>query len=319
MTMSGTNDWYLRKEIALPVAFEKMEPNLFALDLIRAVPEDDASFVYRYNDTSVTGDSEQETPALHEVGADMPEINFSRPVTASELLKMRGFSVRVPRQVVRQSSGKNEIMKAYENAGIWLADWLNTKILSRLTAGATTPTWSPTSAWSEIATATPVEDLRKLKYQMRREGYPFRLTDVIVNTDNFAEFEGYLTAMDINSVKQERIYGMPGGNGDSIYVPIAGCNLIGVDSGISEGYLLGLDKVNPGAEFHYFVDSAFGTTKIAYPTMEDGKKVTKTVQNFGIHFDQFREPGSKDTLLQFWIEGETVITNAYAYQYASGI
>lgn len=318
MPVTGTNDFYLRKEIALPVAYEKMEPLLFALDWIQPVPEPDAFFMYRYNDTSVTGDAKREEPAAHRVGGNMPEINFSRPLTASELMKMDGFSVRLPRQVIRAGAGGNEIMRCYENAGVWLAYWLNTKILTTLVAGATTPTWTPT-VWSEEATANPVEDLRLLKYQMRREGYPFRLTDTIVNIENFGELEGYLTAMDINSVKQERIFGMPGGNGDSIYVPIAGCNVIGVDSGISEGGLLALDKVNPGAEFHYCVDSKFGTANISYNTMVDGKKTRKDVKNFGIHYDTYEEPDTKDTILQFWIEGKTVITNAYAYLYDTGI
>lgn len=319
MTVSGTNDWYLRKEIALPIAFEKMEPNLFALDMITAVPENDASFVYQYNDTSITGDANKEKPALHQVGGDMPEINFAYPSTASELLKMRGFSVRIPRQVVRNASGKNEIIKDYEKAGVWLADWLNVKIISKLTAKATTPTWSPTAEWSNTATATPVEDLRLLKYQMRREGYPYRMTNAIVHTDNLAELEGYLVEMDISAAKQERMYGVPGGNGDSIYVPIAGCTVTGVDSGMTEGNILALDKNNPGAEFHHYTDKEFGTARIVYTTMENGQKVTKNVQNFGIHFDQFREDGSKDTILQFWIEGEVVVTDPYAYLYDTGI
>ncbi len=318
MTVSGTNDRYLRSDVALRVAYEKMEPYLVALDFVRPVPESDGKFMYIYNDTSKSGDSKKKQPVGYTQGGAFPEIDFSRPSTAAALMESNGFSVRLPRNVIRQDAGKNEIMRCYENAGFWLAEWLNTKILAAMTSGATTPTWTPTATWDSTS-ATPVEDLRLLKYQMRREGYPYRLTDVLVNVDNLSELEAYLTAMDISAVKQERIYGMPGGNGDSIYVPVAGCTVTGLDSGITEGYALACDKGNPACEYHYYVDPKFGTARITYTTMQDGKKTQKTVPNMGVHFKSFEEDDTHDTIMQFWVEGKPVVINAYGLLYDNGI
>ena len=147
MTVSGTNDRYLRSDVALRVAYEKMEPYLVALDFVRPVPESDGKFMYIYSDTSKSGDTKKKQPVGYTQGGAFPELDFSRPSTAAALMESNGFSVRLPRNVIRQDAGKNEIMRCYENAGFWLAEWLNTKILAAMTGGATTPSWTPTDTW----------------------------------------------------------------------------------------------------------------------------------------------------------------------------
>jgi hypothetical protein len=322
MTMTGTNERWLRAKTALSIAYEAMEPYLVVFDLARFVPEPDGKFIYQYNDTNKSSDAKKKKPVLYEQGASFPEIDFSRPKWRSQLMESNGFSVRVPRNVIRQAAGgKNELVRAYENAGFWLGEWLGANVLTTMIAGATTPTWTPPATWDNAAgTATPVEDLRKLKYAMRREGYPYRLTNAYVHTDNLSELEAYLTAMDISATKQQNIYGTPGGNGDSIYVPVAGCKVTGLDSGITEGGILAMDEKNKVAEFHYTVDSKYGGgDRISYKTMVDGREVTKTVPNIGLHFHSFDENDTHDTVLQFWVEGATVITNSLGILYDTGI
>lgn len=316
--VSGTNDRFLRPEVAIRLAYEKMEPNLIFLNLVTPVKENDSAFMYRYDNTGKASDSKKEKPRKYEQGAAFAEIDRSRKVTAGDLTTSNGFAMRIPRDVIRNATaGMNEIMDCYDYAGYWLAEYLNTNIAAAMVAGATSPTWSPTAAWSS-ATATPVEDLRLLKYQMRREGYPFRLTDTFVNITNFQELEGYLTSIDVNSAKQQQIFGNPQG-GDTIYIPIAGCNVNGLDSGITEGYALGLDRNNPAAEYHFFNDPAFSMATISYLTMEGGVQTRKTVDNVGIHFNQYEEKDTHDTLMQFWVEQKTVVTKPYGLLYGSGI
>lgn len=317
--VSGTNDAYLRSNVAIGLAYKKMEPLLFWLDFVSAKPEESNAFMYQYDSTGKSSDTKKKSPAPYEQGQKFPEVDRSRRATASDLLESNGFAYRIPREVVRSNKFESEIKECYDTLGFWLAEYLNTSIASAITAGATTPTWTPTAVWSSTATATPVEDLRKLKYQMRREGYPFRLTDAVINVTNFQELEGYLTSIDINSTKQEKIFGMPGDRGDSIYIPIAGCNVTGLDSGITEGYILGLDRNNPAAEMHYYVDSEFGQPTISYPTIQDGKVQSKSVPNMGIHFSQYTEPDSHDTIIQMWVEQRTVVTKPYGLLYDSGI
>lgn len=316
--VSGTNDRYLRPDVAIRMAYEKMEPNLVFLDLVAPVRENDAAFMYRYDNTGKASDSKKEKPRKYEQGAAFAEVDRSRKVTAGDLTTSNGFSMRIPRDVIRNATaGVNEIVDCYDYAGYWLAEYLNTNIIAALTAGATTPTWTPTSVWS-AGTATPVEDLRLLKYQMRREGYPFRLTDAFVHITNFQELEGYLTSIDVNATKQAQMFGNPQG-GDSIYIPIAGCTITGLDSGLSEGSILALDKNNPAAEYHYFNDPAYSTATISYQTMENNAPTRKTVNNVGIHFKQYEEDDTHDTIMQFWVEQKTVVTKPFGLLYDTGI
>lgn len=316
--VSGTNNAYLRADVALPLAYAKMEPNLFWLDFVTAKAEDSNAFMYMYDSTGKSSDTKKVTPPPYTQGSQFPEVDRSRRTTTSALLESNGFSMRIPREVIRSNKMESELVECYDTLGYWLGEHINTQISTALTAGATATTAATGDAWS-AATATPVEDLRLIKYDMRREGYPFRLTDCMVNTDNFAELEGYLTSVDINATKQQQVYGMPGGSGDSIYIPIAGCNVTGFDSGITEGDIICADKNNPAAELHYYVDTAFSQPRITYRTVVDGKETTKTVPNLGLHFSQYEEPDTHDTILQMWVECKTVVTKPYGVLYGNGI
>jgi hypothetical protein len=317
MPVAGTNDRYLRSEVAIPIAYEKMEPNLIWGDIIKNVKEESNAFIYQYDSTGKSSDSKKKTPPPQTIGGKFPELDISRPTVTSGLLDSNGFSIRLTREVIRQAAGRNEIMRAYETAGFWLAEWINNAQITAMTGGATTPTWTPTTTW-DSATATPVEDLRKFKYCMRREGYPYRLTDVYIHVDNYSELEGYLASLDVNAPKQQSVFGMPA-SGDSVYIPIAGANIHGLDSGITEGYVFGMDRNNPGAETHYYVDPQFSIVRVPYSTIVNGSKVSKSVPNIGIHFSQYTEDDTHDTVMQFWVEQRTVVNRAYALLYDSGI
>ena len=317
--VSGTVDRYLQKGVALPLIYEIMEPNLIWAGMLRQVKEDSNAFMYQYDSAGKSGDARKQTPPLHVGGAKFPRLDKSRRTTASGLTQQNGFEIAIPRDVIRSTSrGPAEIQDAYDTAGFWMAEWINTNILSSLATGATTPTWTPTTTW-DGATATPVDDLIRLGAQMDREGYPFRMTDCFVNKDEWYELKAYLTSVDVTDTKQTRMYGVPEMTADRIFIPVVGTNVHKVMSGMTDSYILAMDAKNPAAEIHFYNDPLFSQAKVTYKTVVDSKATTETVPNMGIHFYQYMEEDTKDTILQFWVENTTVVTKPFGLLYDSGI
>lgn len=318
MPLEGTTDFYLKQGTAMRLLYEKAEPLLFATKFVDPVYDEKAAFTYRYDDTGKASDPKKKKPAHAMIGGDFPEVDISRGKTGTNMTESRGFQIRIKRQQIREEPvGVNEIQKAYEFAGFWMAQWINDDILTAIKAGATTPTWTPHSVWS-AAGATPFEDLRTFKNKMKKEGYAYRLTDVIVDNTNFEELEGYLATIDVNEFRSKTVYGVPVLNEDTIDIPLVG-KVTGVLSGMTEGSILGLDMNNPCAELHYYVDSKFGTKTVSYQTIIGGKKTMVKADNIGFHFDTWEEQNTKDQILRFWVEDKVVVTQPYAALYDTGI
>lgn len=316
--LTGNLDFYLQQGTALRMIYEKAEPYLLWSQFIKPVQEDDNAFVYAYQDTSKSADAKKQTPAHAKIGGDFPEIDMSRGKYAPGLTESRGFQVRIKRDLIRkEAKGINEIQRAYDTAGFWMSQFLNDQILSSITSGATTPSWSPTALWS-AATATPVDDLIRLEEQMDREGYAYSLTDAFVPKASWYYLKGYLTSADIDGAKQH-LYGTPNIRKDQITIPVVGADVWKVKSGMTSSYCLGLDRNNPCAETHYYIDPLFATDTVRYETVIDGKKQEVEAVNLGFHFKQYTEESSEDQILRFWIESKTVVTEPYAALYGSGI
>lgn len=315
--VSGTNDRYLQKGVVLRSVYEQVEPNLIWMGYANKFKEDDASFIYSYNATNMSSDTKKKTPVLAEIGGLFPEMDMSRETVATGLTESRGFALRVPKKTMDSSSAPNFLMKCYDYAGFVLAEKINTDMLTAITGGATTPTWTPTAVWSD-ASATPVDDILTFCNAMLREGYPYKMTDFFVNQTGYLELQQYLLSVDITDMKQ-RMYGIPTINDDTISIPVVGSNVHRVMSGMTDGYLLGLDSIHKGLEWHYTIDPQYGQETVKYKTIENSVQVTKTVQNVGIHYDTWKENDTKDTMLQFWYDGLPVVTQAYAIGYDSGI
>ncbi|MFA7695297.1 MAG: hypothetical protein WCX63_07160 [Methanoregula sp.] len=319
MVLEGNLDFFLNQGTALRLIYERAEPFLLWSQFVRPVKDDKAAFLYRYDNVGMDSDPKKKKPAHVIVGGDFPEIDMSRPSVGSGLTESRGFMVRIKRNVIRdEPMGVSEVQRAYNFAGFWMARYMNDNILSAITGGATTPTWTPTAAWN-AANATPVDDLIGLEEQMEREGYPYSLTDVFVHKTNWYELKKYLTSVDINEAKQRLIYGVPEIKKDQITVPVCGADVWKVKSGLSEGYALGLDRNNPCAELHYYVDSKFSQETVSYETVINGQKQIVEAANLGFHFEQIEDPDNHDLKLKFWVESKAVVTEAYAALYDNGI
>ena len=319
--VSGTNDRYLQKGVAIRRIYEKLEPNLIWGDFVEGpIQEDRASFAYLYDSAGISGDSKKQTAPRHIGGADLPRIDFSMPSTNTALTEAKGFELAIPRKIVRDGiTGKAAIDRYYKKASYVLVEQLNTAILAAIRAGAGAATGTPTAVWS-AATTTPVTDMMDFAMEMDVEGYPYRLTDGFVNKAGFYELKEYLNFYD----GTQFIDGRPVGkmiNQDTIYVAAADCTVHKVMSGTTDGEFIGLCNFDRGAEIHTYNDPEFAIegAKISYPTVENGKKVNKTAPNLGIHFYSYMENDTKDTILQFWFENKTVVTQSLALQKNTGI
>ena len=315
--VSGTNDRYLQKGVALPIIYEKMEPNLIwdKLTILKSEPTN--AFQYQYDSAGRSGDAKKKTPPRFAQGSKFPELDRSRRTTASGLTKSNGFAMRIPREVIRAETGKSEIMEAYETAGFWMAEWINTNIFTALYAGATDST-ATTPVWSD-ADATPVANLITYESDMVREGYPFRMTDFFTNKTGWTELKQYLTSVDIGDLKQKSMYGAPTIVKDQINIPVVGADVHRVMSGMTDGTFIAADRNNKAAEMHFYNDPKYSLAKVSYKTVIDNKPTTVSAQNLGIHFKQYEEDDTHDTILQFWVENQTVVTKPFGLLYGDDI
>ncbi len=326
-SMGKTLDRYLQPGFAIRKVYEIVEPNLIFGDVVAGpVQEDKASFLYMYDDVGISGDTKKQTAPRFEVGGDLPRLDFSVPSTAAAITEAKGFEIAIPRALVRDGiAGEAALDRVMRRAGYILAEQINTVILAAMTGGATGSTTNFATSvaaggvWSG-ADATPITDMTALAQDMDVEGYPYRLTDVFMNKAGFYELKDYLNFVDGDQFSDQRITGQMI-NRDTIYVKQADVTCHKVMSGLTDSNILGVDMNNPGGELHVYNDPAFalGSPAITYKTIENGKSTTKTAPNVGIHFYSYMEDDTKNTVLQYWFENKTAITQPLALQYVSGI
>lgn len=313
---------FLQPGVAIRKVYEVLEPNLKFSDFVEGpLVEDKSSFTYMYDDAGTSGDDLKQTAPLHIVGADLPRINFGVPSSEAGITSAKGFEIAIPRNVIREGiAGEAAVKRTFRKAGYILAQQMDTAILAAMVAGADTPDWTPTAVWSDDA-ATPVKDLMDLQqdFDQKDDGYPYNLTDVFLNKAGFYELKEYLNFLDGTQFNDQRPVGKMIDR-DTIYVKQADVT-VRRTTGMTDSYVLGLDINNKGAETHVFNDPMFALAgrRIRYPTIKDGKKITKSAPNFGLHFYTYMEKDTKLQVLQFWFEAKTVVIQSKALTYDSGI
>jgi hypothetical protein len=320
--VTGTNDRFLQKGVALRTVYEVAEPNLIVSEFLGGpIPEDRKAFPYLYDSYGAANDPKAQEPAAVVGGAELPRIDFSDPTTDAGVIKKKGFEFAIPRDVLNDNRlGKQIISRDMKKAGYLIAQQINTAQLAAMTSGATTPTWTPTAEWSDDD-ATPVADLIDFVDQMDTEGkYSCNVTDVFMNNNGFNELKKFLTFFDGDQISRDAPRGEMV-NRDTVYVGAADVTVHRMKTGMKDGYILGVDKNNPGAEIHYYTDPDFAMTgeTIDYKVTVDGKPTRKQINNAGIHFYTYMEDDSKDQILQFWYEQATVVTQSAALLYDTGI
>lgn len=313
--ITGSNEMFLNKEFIVPKIFELMSPYLSFLDLIEKVKSTSRSVQFKKETVSDASDTKKKTPRKRSTSAKWTYIDITPMTVDSAVLSKEGFAVRVDEDALDYIEGVDEIKRAYRKMAYWLAESLNTRGGDALLNGATaTVGWVPPAVWS-AAGATPVEDLRKLKYQMKREGYAYKLTDVLCNDTNMEELEGYLASFVTNDTKQTSVYGNPIVQNDRIDIPIVGTVRSLLDA-IPEGTLVGIDRRNPAATMYYNNSARYATDTITYKG-PDGQYVT--VPNFGFNVKTYVEDESHDTIIQMWFDNTIVVKEPYAIIKGTGI
>lgn len=317
--VSGTNERFLRKDFVVPKLFEIMSPNLFWLDVINKTQTDSRSITYKREATSDADDTNKKRPKARTASAKWTYVNISDITVESALLQKNGFAIKIDEDAIDYTEGIDEIQRGFRKLAYWLAEDLSTRIGTDLKAGATTPTWTPAAVWSDATNRKPVEDLRQWKHAMRKPGYAYRLTDTYVHMDNLEELEAYLLALDVNQDIRAKAYGYPTITQDQIDIPIVG-RVHGVENGLNEGEILGMDRNNPGATMWYNNSPRYSQEKISYRVINpDGTQGTKTINNFGFNFNKFTDPDTHEVVMQVWWDTKTVVNEPYAVIFDSGI
>jgi hypothetical protein len=318
MQISGVNAAYLKKEFIVPKMYEIMNPFLVGIELLPKVKTDSRAVRIRKDSYSDSTDPKLKTAPFKTDSSTFPYIDITVTTIDSAILATKGIALKVDRDAVNFADGIDYIQRAYRRAAYWLVEAFNTDVLSAITSGATTPSWTPTAQWS-AAGATPVDDLIALAGTMEREGYPYKQTDVYVNSTNYYELLRYLASVDIGDLKQRELYGMPYTGQQILNVPVIGTDIHSLLSGVSEGYVLALDRNNPCGSIFYYVDPAYATKNPGYQTSGPGGTRTVNVGDLGFNFHQYVEDDTHNIVMQFWWDTATKVIEAYAAQYDNGI
>lgn len=332
--VSGSNEKYLKKPVALGKVYEYMQNYMRFLPLVNgngqivggnpiipAIPETTDAFAYLRDDYNITNDPKKELPAEWASGAGLPEVDRTRKTPRSSMLRKNGFKLRLPHSVIRNSSVGSmvEINDNYRYAAVLMGELINTKIGSALSDGANTATsyFDPT-VWSNESAADPRKDLKNLARDFKSDENVSRCTDALINEQNFYELTDYLESVDISDTQRNRIFGTPVVNSDVINIPAFG-DVHDFGTSITESYILGLDRNNPAAEYHYYIDPMYSQATISYDSVVDNKKTRVTVNNLGIHYNTYVEDDTKDQIMEYWCENTTIVKKPKGLIYASGI
>lgn len=316
--ISGANARYLNPPVVLSEVFRVMEPALRALEMIPKVDSGGQPIIYA-RETGKSADAKKQMPRAITASGGFPEVGISRLTKTTALTSAEGLSVRIDADAMRLPSGKAIIADSLAKVGYWMAEYLNLATYAALDGGSTDDGLAFAAQWS-AANATPIKDLTQFKNSMIRSGRPFRMTDIYMDELNFSELEQFLVASELPAYNQAAT-NMP--ITDQIVLPIEGNPIVHrMVDGVTHGDLLGIDaRMMPAiASMYYHNDPMFGTpATVSYETVEAGKAVTKTVDNFGLNVHTFFEDKTHDTIVQVWADTVPVVKDAFGIISGDGI
>jgi len=299
------NEEFLRKEFVEAKVFELLEPQLYFLDFLPKVQADAKAVKYKYESTSAATDTKKKYPRKHTAGAKFAMVSISDLTVGSAILSKEGFEVRIDEDAQQYPEGVDEIDRAFRRVAYYLAESVNSKILAAITSGVNTTTnhFNPSVEWSD-PNAQPINDLIGLAQDMRREGYPYRLTDVYLHTNEYWDLVRYLTFLDVGNDKQKAVFGIPNISESVITVPVLGnVKVHELLSSMETKDILGFDQRFPCGTFYY----------------AKNPKYPMTVENeLGFHVHSYEDNETHDLVYQFWIDFAVAVKEPYAAIYNDG-
>lgn len=312
--ISGTNERFLAKPVVLSEVLRIMEPDLAFMDKIPNVDSGGEVPIY-LSKTTKAADAKKQKPKLTSPSSRFPEVEITRATKKSALLSEEGLSIRFDKSAIQKKSGVDIIADSLQTVGYWLAEYMNSNIYSTLDEGSTDAGASITALWS-AADATPIDDCRQIKNAMRREGYPYRMTDMYVHQNDFNDMEGYLIGHEVPQFREAAL----NCSQSQITLPLEGKPVLtGLYSGVTEGDILGLDRNKPAAAMYYYNDPQFSQASVSYETIVNGMPTMKTVPNFGLNMHKYFEDDTHDTVIQLWFDTGVVVKDPYGIITEDGI
>lgn len=316
LLISADPNDYMRRDFIESRVFTYLEPYIMGVDLLPKVNANGRSFTYRSEKSSMASSTDKKTPKKATAVTEFPEIQISRLESSTGLLNRKGFKAVIDRDAINENL-TDDVDRAFRFLAYSLAYDLNTEVFSTLYDGGTSSGVSY-SDWS-TATTNIVDEIRQTKNAMRRTGYAYKATDMYLNETQWEELEKYLFFTDYTDETQNRLMGWPVANGDTIRIPGVGIDVTRVDTGITAGNLLLLDKNNPAATLYYNIDPLFGSASISYETMVDGVKKMVSIPNFGLHINTYIENKSREFNIDAWVDYGIGMKEPYAAITGTGI
>lgn len=320
MSVTAPNEEFLTKRFLIPKMYEIMNPLLAWTDIFPQVRATAPVVAYKQEITSDSGDTKKERPKLMTTSGQWTYVEISQFTMKAANLNKRGFAIKIDQDALDYVEGVDEIQRALRKTGFWIAEDYNTRISTEIANSGTALAgeWNPSAVWSD-ANAAPISDLEDLEDAFIREGYPYRLTDVFVHKDNFKELKKYLTSLDINQYKQEKLYGTPNnGNRDTLEIPVVGATVHRLLSGVSEGSIIAIDRNNPGITIFYNQSPRYSAMSGTYETMQNGQKISKSL-SYGFNMNKYFDNETHQTIIQMWYDNAPVTIEPYAIATATGI
>lgn len=320
MSVTAPNEEFLTKRFLIPKMYEIMNPLLAWTDIFPQVRATAPVVAYKQEITSDSGDTKKERPKPLTTSGQWTYVEISQFTMKAANLNKRGFAIKIDQDALDYVEGVDEIQRALRKTGYWIAEDYNTRISTEIANSGTALAgeWNPSAVWSD-ANAAPISDLEDLEDAFIREGYPYRLTDVFVHKDNFKELKKYLTSIDIDQYKQEKLYGTPNnGNRDTLEIPVVGATVHRLLSGISEGSIIAIDRNNPGITIFYNQSPRYSAMSGTYETMQNGQKISKSL-SYGFNMNKYFDNETHQTIIQMWYDNVPVTIEPYAIATATGI
>lgn len=321
--VSGTLKPYLRREVAMMAMYPLLNSKLTWLspdagNFVKRIEVDTDAITYLKQTYTPSTDPKKETAPERVAGAGFPEIDRTRMTDVPAVLDEKGFMLRIPKKVLKDSrKAKVEIQENYEYAAFLLGETVNNNMYTEITgqANTTTSRFSPSETWDNSnGGAKPILDLVHLAQDMDVADQPFTGNSFFIEQENFWEINDYLLTVDVDSWKQQNLYGQPTVTDDYIDIPKLG--RVYKTSGATHGSVLAMDKNNPAVEYYYRLDPEKANPTIAYQAKVNGQERTVSTDNFGFHYRWFQDPYSEDILQEFSADFVCVVKKPYGVKYA---
>ncbi len=294
-TVSANNQRYLTKEFIESQVRQIMASFLTFEQVVNDIRIDARSVIYKQEAASHSSDTNKVLPKTRTESSDWTYVNIEAINIKSAILNSEGFAVRIDRDAIRFAEGVDEIQRAFNRIGYWMAQHVNDTIGTRLKADATGPTTklgSPT-VWS-AAGATPIKDLLNISEDMRQEGFPYRVTDVYTHDDNWYELQDHVLFLDNRKIDFTSEVGADNNNNLININKVPGVNVWGLLSGIDEGDILALDRNNKAATMYHSIDPEFSVTR-----------PDESISDIQIH--RFKDNKTHDEIIQIWKDFAVVV------------